>query len=42
MELIETILKVKGWSKEELQGVMLEKRQKNGGFENKILMLKRP
>ncbi|HYV33626.1 MAG TPA: nucleoside triphosphate pyrophosphohydrolase [Candidatus Limnocylindria bacterium] len=40
-EIIYAILKVKGWTIEQIIEVQKEKREKNGGFEKKILMLKR-
>ena len=39
-EIIYTILKVKGWSIEDIIKVQKEKREKNGGFEKRLLLLK--
>ncbi len=39
MELVESILALKGISKENLAAIQKEKRQKNGGFGKRILML---
>ncbi len=38
-ELIDTLLKLKRWSSEDVDKVQEEKRGKNGGFEKRILML---
>lgn len=38
-EIIYAILKLKGWTIEDIVAVQKEKRQKNGGFEKRILML---
>jgi predicted house-cleaning noncanonical NTP pyrophosphatase (MazG superfamily) len=38
-ELIQNVLKLKGWSMEDIAAVQKEKREKNGCFEKRILML---
>jgi predicted house-cleaning noncanonical NTP pyrophosphatase (MazG superfamily) len=40
-ELITTLLKLKNWSIEDIISVQEEKRNKNGGFNDRILMLKK-
>ena len=42
LELIEAIIKLKGWKIEDITAVQKEKRGKNGGFEKKILLLEKP
>lgn len=39
MELVQTLLKLKGWSMEDIEAVQNEKRTKNGGFEKRFLLL---
>jgi len=39
LEIISAILKLKGWSMEDIIKVQKEKREKNGGFKKRILML---
>ena len=41
-EIIYAILKLKGWTIEEIIAVQKEKREKNGGFEKRLIMLERP
>ena len=38
-ELIETILKLKGMTREDIAAIQAEKREKNGGFNDRIIML---
>ena len=38
-ELIDNIIKFKGWTKENISAIQKEKRGKNGGFEKRILLL---
>ncbi len=40
-ELLNEIIKLKGYTWEEVKLVQNEKREKNGGFEKRILMLKK-
>ncbi len=40
-EIIYAILKLKGWSIEDIAVIQNEKRKKNSGFEKRILMLSR-
>lgn len=40
-ELITSLLKLKGWTIEDIIDVQKEKRTRNGGFEKRILMLKK-
>lgn len=40
-ELLNEIIKLKGYTWEGVKKVQVEKRQKNGGFEKRILMLKK-
>ena len=42
LELIDAILKFKGWQMEDIIAIQKEKRQQNGGFEKKILLLEKP
>lgn len=42
LEIIDAILKLKVWKTEDIVAVQKEKRQKNGGFEKKILLLEKP
>lgn len=42
MEIIETVLKLKGWSLEDIAKIQNEKRKKNGGFEKRIILLNKP
>jgi len=42
LELIGAILKLKGWKMQSIVEIQKEKRQKNGGFEKKTLLLKKP
>jgi len=42
LEIIETILKLKNWTMADIAKIQTEKRTNNGGFEKKILMLKKP
>ena len=39
LEIIQAIVKLKNWTMEEIVTVQKEKREKNGGFEKRILML---
>jgi len=41
-ELIDAILKLKDWTKDQIVLVQEEKRLKNGGFNDRILLLKKP
>jgi predicted house-cleaning noncanonical NTP pyrophosphatase (MazG superfamily) len=41
LELIDAIVKFKGWKKRDIIAVQKGKRKKNGGFEKKILLLKK-
>ena len=41
LEIICAILKLKGWSMENVVKIQKEKREKNGGFEKRILMMKK-
>jgi len=38
MEIIEAVLKLKGWSLEDIKKIQDEKRKKNGGFEKRIVL----
>ena len=38
-ELIDTMLKFKGWTREDIAKTQKEKKAKNGGFEKRILLL---
>src|SRR3989338_1172239 len=38
-ELLTTLLKFKGWTREEILSIQKEKVQKNGAFEKRILLL---
>lgn len=40
-EVINTIIKLKGYTWQDIATVQQEKREKNGGFEKRILMLKK-
>lgn len=40
-ELTETLLRLKGWTREDVALIQKEKREKNGGFSERILMLKK-
>jgi predicted house-cleaning noncanonical NTP pyrophosphatase (MazG superfamily) len=42
IEIIDTILRLKGWSKEDINTIQKEKREKNGGFEERLIMLEIP
>jgi predicted house-cleaning noncanonical NTP pyrophosphatase (MazG superfamily) len=42
LELIGAILNFKGWTMENIISIQKEKREKNGGFEKKILLLEKP
>ncbi|MDR3642765.1 MAG: nucleoside triphosphate pyrophosphohydrolase [Candidatus Doudnabacteria bacterium] len=42
LELITSIIKFKGWNLEDIQAVQTGKREKNGGFEKRILLLEKP
>jgi predicted house-cleaning noncanonical NTP pyrophosphatase (MazG superfamily) len=42
LELIDAIVKFKVWKMEDIITIQKEKRQKNGGFEKKILLLEKP
>jgi predicted house-cleaning noncanonical NTP pyrophosphatase (MazG superfamily) len=39
LELVDAILAFKGWSKEIVLNIQKEKREKNGGFEKRLLLL---
>jgi predicted house-cleaning noncanonical NTP pyrophosphatase (MazG superfamily) len=39
LEIINSILKLKNWTMEDIAKVQKDKREKNGGFEKRILML---
>lgn len=41
-ELIYAILKLKGWMIEDIIAVQKEKREKNGGFDKRLLLLSKP
>lgn len=41
-EVIDAILKLKGWTREDIAAVQLEKRGKRGGFDKRLLMMKKP
>src|SRR3989344_2018054 len=41
LEIINAVLKLKGWSLEDIEKVRQEKNAKNGSFEKRILMLKK-
>jgi len=41
LEIMYAILKLKGWSMEDIVAVQKEKREKNGGFEKRILMMQK-
>jgi len=42
LELIYAIMKLKGWAMSDIAAIQKEKREKNGGFEKKILLLEKP
>jgi len=42
LELVGAILKLKGWKMQDIVEIQKEKRQQNGGFEKKILLLEKP
>lgn len=42
LEIIDTILKLKGWTKEDIETIQKEKREKNGGFEKRLIMIEKP
>ncbi len=41
LEIIDAILKLKGWIFEEIRELQNKKRSKNGGFEKRIILLKK-
>lgn len=41
-ELIYAILKLKGWSIEDVIETQTEKRKKNGGFDKRLILFKKP
>lgn len=40
LEIIDAVLKLKGWKIKNITSIQKEKRRKNGGFEKRIIMLK--
>lgn len=42
LELVQAILKVKGWTMEDVAVMQKEKREKNGGFDERLVMLELP
>jgi predicted house-cleaning noncanonical NTP pyrophosphatase (MazG superfamily) len=40
VELVDNILRVKGWTWKKIRNIQKLKRQKNGGFKKRIMLLK--
>jgi predicted house-cleaning noncanonical NTP pyrophosphatase (MazG superfamily) len=39
LEIVDAIMVLKGWSKDEIAEIQKEKREKNGGFEKRYILL---
>lgn len=42
LELINAILKVKNWTMDDILAIQKQKREKNGGFDKKLIMMEYP
>jgi len=41
LEIVDTVLELKGWTWEEVKNMQAEKRLKNGGFEKRLILLEK-